>query len=131
MTEPVSATEVGQTEYMKLFMQELTYQDPLKPIDNREFMAQMAQFSALQEARSTNMNLTQLINLNYGNRAISLLGQNVKIAGSNSYGEVMSVIFDAEEKAHVTVSLDDSSGTPTVEAKNIVEVAQKSATNRY
>ena len=38
---------------MKLFTQELTYQDPLKPIDNREFMAQMAQFSALQQAKET------------------------------------------------------------------------------
>ncbi|MDR3443414.1 MAG: flagellar hook capping FlgD N-terminal domain-containing protein [Legionella sp.] len=123
MTEPVSATEVGQTEYMKLFMQELTYQDPLKPIDNREFMAQMAQFSALQEARSTNMNLDKLININYGNRAINLLGRNVKIASSNSYGEVRAVIFDADGKAQVTVSLNDSSGSPTVSAEHIVEVS--------
>lgn len=122
MTEPVSATEVGQTEYMKLFMQELTYQDPLKPIDNREFMAQMAQFSALQEARSTNMNLRELINLTYGNRAISLLGQDVKIKGSNEYGKVRSVTFDSEGKAQITVSLNDSSGSPTVPVTDIVEV---------
>ena len=40
---PMQETGVNQTDYMKLFMQELTYQDPLKPVDNREFMAQMAQ----------------------------------------------------------------------------------------
>lgn len=122
MTEPVSVTEVGQTEYMKLFMQELTYQDPLKPIDNREFMAQMAQFSVLQEARSTNINLGKLIDLTYGNRAINLLGQEVKIKGSNEYGKVRTVTFDSEGKAQITVSLNDSSGSPTVSVTDIVEV---------
>ena len=61
MTDPVNATGVNQADYLKLFMQELTYQDPLKPVDNREFMAQMAQFSSLQEARTTNEHLIKLL----------------------------------------------------------------------
>ncbi|KTD26827.1 flagellar hook capping FlgD N-terminal domain-containing protein [Legionella israelensis] len=51
--ESTSSTSINQADYLKLFMQELTYQDPLKPVDNKEFMAQMAQFSMLQEAQAS------------------------------------------------------------------------------
>jgi flagellar basal-body rod modification protein FlgD len=39
---------------MKILLTQLTYQDPLKPMDNQAFMAQMAQFTALQQAQDTN-----------------------------------------------------------------------------
>lgn len=96
MTESVDAVPVNQADYMKVFMQELTYQDPLKPIDNREFMAQMAQFSTLQQATATNEALEKLIQLQYGNRAVSLLGKNIKIPDDGKYGTVMAVRFENE-----------------------------------
>lgn len=90
---PTEGTGVNQADYMKLFMQELTYQDPLKPVDNREFMAQMAQFSALQEARTTNESLGQLINMTSANQSLMMLGKQVKINGSDEIGTVHQVRF--------------------------------------
>ena len=80
--QPSAGTDVNQADYLKLFMQELTYQDPLKPIDNREFMAQMAQFSALQQAQTTNDSLSQLLGMTSANQSLMMLGKTVKIKGS-------------------------------------------------
>ena len=102
MTDAIDSTQgsgVNQADYLKLFMQELTYQDPLKPIDNREFMAQMAQFSALQEAQSTNQSLNQLLSMTSGNQSLMLLGKYVKFAGSNESLKV--------EGIHVALALFD------------------------
>ncbi|CDZ77055.1 flagellar basal body rod modification protein [Legionella massiliensis] len=87
MTDAIDATQgasVNQADYLKLFMQELTYQDPLKPIDNREFMAQMAQFSALQEAQETSKALAFLKDLAYDNKGLMLLGRKVSLIGNET-----------------------------------------------
>lgn len=91
--EPMQSSGVNQADYLKLFMQELTYQDPLKPVDNREFMAQMAQFSALQEATSTNESMVQLLSMTSGNQSLMLLGKYVKVQGSEELMEVKGVQF--------------------------------------
>lgn len=80
MTQPINATGMDQADYLKIFMQELNYQDPLKPVDNKEFMAQMAQFSALQQAGETNDNLKSLLQMTSANQALSLLNRSVKTA---------------------------------------------------
>lgn len=38
---------LGQADFLKLLTTQLTMQDPLEPADNKEMLAQMAQFSAL------------------------------------------------------------------------------------
>lgn len=125
MTDPINATDVGQADYMKLFMQELTYQDPLKPVDNREFMAQMAQFSALQQATTTNERLAELLWANYGNRSVSLLGKEVKIEGAESYGQIQAVRFPENQMPEVRV-LMDKGGDSWIKADKIMEVITQS-----
>ncbi|EHL30345.1 flagellar hook capping FlgD N-terminal domain-containing protein [Legionella drancourtii] len=121
MTEPVNGVDVGQADYMKVFMQELTYQDPLKPIDNREFMAQMAQFSTLQQASASNENLMKLIQLHYGNRGLSLLGHSVKITGEEGYGLVEAIRFTEEQMPEVRIQRENG-GEPWVDVNHIYEV---------
>lgn len=120
MTEPVDTINVGQADYMKLFMQELTYQDPLKPVDNREFMAQMAQFSALQQAVGTNEGIQNLLKATYDNRGISLLGKSVKIAGSDNYGSVEAVYLHQDKPTEIRIYTDGESITTTLD--QVVEV---------
>lgn len=106
MTEPIDATGINQTDYMKLFMQELTYQDPLKPVDNREFMAQMAQFSSLQETKATNENLVKLLGMTSGSQSLSLLGKNVRISDSDQQGTVTKVEFFEESPPLLSIKTD-------------------------
>lgn len=119
MTEAIDLTQgtsVNQADYLKLFMQELTYQDPLKPVDNREFMAQMAQFSALQEAQSASNSLNQLVSLGHDNKSLMLLGKTVSIRGSALIGTVNKIEFTTNsipiihvltENESLTLSLED------------------------
>ncbi|WP_440994244.1 flagellar hook assembly protein FlgD [Cysteiniphilum litorale] len=71
---------VDQMDFLKLFLQELNYQDPTKPVDNKEFMAQMAQFSALQEARQTRTGVENLQKMLMANQALSLVGRMVELS---------------------------------------------------
>ncbi len=103
---PLQDTGVNQTDYLKLFMQELTYQDPLKPVDNREFMAQMAQFSSLQEARTTNESLTMLLNMTSANQSLMMLGREVKMMGSNDVGRVRQIIFPQNAPPRLTIEIN-------------------------
>lgn len=117
---PTQETGVNQTDYLKLFMQELTYQDPLKPVDNREFMAQMAQFSSLQESRTTNAWLSQLVGMTDANLTLSMLGKQVKVNGADGYGKVTHISFD--QNALPTLSIDINGSTVIKQFSEITDV---------
>ena len=110
MTDGINPTQdsggVNQTDYLKLFMQELTYQDPLKPVDNREFMAQMAQFSSLQEARATNESLNTLAGMTSANQSLMLLGKEVKLEGSEGFGTVKRILFSQTEPPKLMIDIN-------------------------
>jgi flagellar basal-body rod modification protein FlgD len=123
MTDAIDATKgsgVNQTDYLKLFMQELTYQDPLKPIDNREFMAQMAQFSALQEAQASSKSLDMLVSMTNSNQSLMLLGKNVKVAGSDESIKIEGVQFLDQQPPKLMVTMNG--GQVLKELKEITQV---------
>lgn len=107
MTDAIS--NVNQSEYMNLFMQELTYQDPLKPIDNREFMAQMAQFSALEQAQASNDLMGKLAGMTSGNQSLMLLGKTVKFSDSNEPFKVYGVSFPENSQPELMISMNGAS----------------------
>lgn len=41
--------QLGQDEFLKLLTTQLQYQDPIKPVSNEAFVAQLAQFAALEQ----------------------------------------------------------------------------------
>lgn len=53
-------TKLGQDAFMKLLTTQLANQDPLKPQDNGEFIAQLAQFSSLEKLTSIETSMKEL-----------------------------------------------------------------------
>jgi len=89
-------TALGQEDLFKILLTELSFQDPLKPMDNKEFIAQLAQFTNLEQSRQFNKNLETLLSVQSANQSISLLNKTVEIdtGAAPEVGTVISVIFD-------------------------------------
>ena len=51
---------LGQGDFIKLMTTQLQQQDPFKPMDNKEMLAQMAQFSSLAGIDGVNTTLKQI-----------------------------------------------------------------------
>jgi flagellar basal-body rod modification protein FlgD len=101
---------VGLEDFLNIFLTQLNYQDPLEPVDNREFLAQLAQFSSVEIANRTNENTEALLDLNGLSQSIGLLGKqvNVNLEGGSSTGEVIAMNL-VNDQPRLTVSQADGS----------------------
>ncbi len=90
-----SANALGQEEFMKILLTQLTYQDPLKPLDNQQFIAQLAQFTSLEQTRQLNTRVESLLSIESVTQAVGLLNKTVEITGAlgNGIGEVTTLTF--------------------------------------
>jgi len=72
---------LGMQDFLNLLVAQMTNQDAMNPMDNTEFIAQMAQFSSLQA-------MSDLTEMSMQGQATSLIGKNVVVAKYNSQGEL-------------------------------------------
>jgi len=120
----VSRSNLSQNDFIKLFMTELTFQDPLEPINNREFLAQMAQFTNLEQARLTNENISNLVSINATLQSLSIIGKQVEIvtdSGSNITGTVSAVNF-SQDGSLINVKQADGSFLTNIKMSQIKTV---------
>ena len=52
------STGVTRDAFLQLLITQLRYQDPLSPMENEAFLAQLAQFSSLEQMQQLNANFT-------------------------------------------------------------------------
>ena len=89
-----SASTVSNVEfddYMKIFLAQLTNQNPLEPVDNKEFLTQMAAFTELQVAQENSNRLEQMLSVMATNQSVALLGKSVEMSSAGIVGEVTAV----------------------------------------
>jgi flagellar basal-body rod modification protein FlgD len=91
-----SAFGLGFDALLKIILTQLTYQDPLKPMDNFQFVSQLAQFSQIQIGQTTNERLATLVTAQANTQATGLLGREVDIAAGAGIvtGTVTAIAFD-------------------------------------
>lgn len=94
-TAATDAFGLGFEDLLKIVLTQLTYQDPLKPMENFEFVSQLAQFSQIQQTQEMSGALQTLVTAQASSQAASLLGKTVDIgAGASALtGEVIAVTF--------------------------------------
>ena len=71
--------ELGKDDFLKLLITQLSYQDPTAPMDDKQFIAQMAQFSTLEQMTAMASDFNKLTSMLMGNEASGSLGKNVEI----------------------------------------------------
>jgi flagellar basal-body rod modification protein FlgD len=76
--------EMGQEEFMKILIAQLTHQDPTAPMEDKEFIGQMAQLQSLQNMSSMAKDFNRMANLLQGSEATAALGKNVEITDGDS-----------------------------------------------
>jgi len=70
---------LGKDDFLKILITQLSYQDPMAPMEDKEFIAQMAQFSTLEQMTSISKDFSKLTALISGSEATSALGKNVEL----------------------------------------------------
>lgn len=82
---------------LKIILTQLTYQDPLKPMDNFQFVSQLAQFSQIQQGQVMTDKLSALVTSQTTFQSTSLLGKVVDLPTNDSStvisGTVKAVTF--------------------------------------
>ncbi len=68
---------LGQDEFLKLLVTQLKHQDPLSPMKDNEFIAQMAQFSSLEQMTRMNKKMGSLIQEASNTGSYTLLGKKI------------------------------------------------------
>ena len=79
-----ASQELGKDDFLKLLITQLQNQDPTSPMENTEFIAQMAQFSSLEQMTNMSTEFTKLANMLNSGEAVSLLGKSVEVASGES-----------------------------------------------
>ena len=118
-TTPASAQQpLGKDDFLQLLVAQLSAQDPLNPMDSREFSAQLAQFSALEQMTNINSTLEELVTaqLAMGNSSmISLIGKLVDVPGNSfehTQGEATSLAYSLNSEASsTTIEVYNAAGT--------------------
>ena len=117
-TEQAAPTnELGQDTFLRLFITQLQFQDPLDPTSSEEFVAQLATFSSLEQATQTTSLLEDLIaqGTERGRfEAIELIGHQVLATGNtielDSDGVGNLVYQLAGEISSGSITITDSTG---------------------
>ena len=63
--------EMGKDQFLTLLITQLQNQDPMNPTDDKEFIGQMAQFSALEQMQNLNLSMSSLRGINYIGKTVS------------------------------------------------------------
>lgn len=97
-TSSLQANPLGIQDLIKILTTQLNYQDPMKPVDNQQFMAQMAQFTTLQQTQELNAKIEQLIVNQSALQSVGLIGRNVDILYGNTTvtGKVSSISLSGD-----------------------------------
>lgn len=94
----VPVKTLGQDDFLKLIIEQLRNQDPMNPQKDTEFIGQMAQFSALEQAKTMQHDIAGLRTQQQLLQANDLIGRSVQLqAGDGTLieGIVSSVVVDS------------------------------------
>ncbi|HBU48147.1 MAG TPA: hypothetical protein DEB46_07520 [Myxococcales bacterium] len=113
--EPTATQDLDKDSFLKLLVTQLQNQNPLEPMENTEFIGQMAQFSSLEQQVQTNSNLSELAlatSAQISSQAVNLVGKQVMVPGDHVE------LVDAEADIHLSLPASIATGQVEVVDEN-------------
>lgn len=95
-TSTGSKTSVDYESFLKLLVAELKNQDPTKPMESTDFVAQLATFSQVEQTIQTNSKLDQILVANSLTQAESLIGREITTSDGETSGVVQQVKINSD-----------------------------------
>ncbi|TPK65992.1 MULTISPECIES: flagellar hook assembly protein FlgD [unclassified Mesorhizobium] len=90
-SQQTSKTAVDYQSFLKLLIAEMKNQDPTKPMDSTQYVAQLATFSQVEQSVQTNTKLDQIMQSSALSQADALIGRSITSADGKTTGTVASV----------------------------------------
>ncbi|HLH74766.1 MAG TPA: flagellar hook capping FlgD N-terminal domain-containing protein [Chloroflexota bacterium] len=109
---------LGQQQFLQLLVAQLKNQDPMQPMDNTQFVAELAQFSSLEALQQIESNQESSLGSQLLSQAMSLLGHKVTAKGSN--GSPVTATVQGIQMKNSDVLLD--LGSTTVHLSDVQEI---------
>ena len=121
-TQATQATNgmLGKNDFLKLFVAQLTHQDPMNPMQDQDFMGQMASFSTLEQVSNMASENTKIAQSLTSSNAIGLMGRTVTWEDEDGVAHTGLVegVKTTDGKPSLTVG-----GTENVDPSSITQVA--------
>lgn len=110
-----SSSQLNLQDFMRILTSQLNNQDPMKPLDNTEFMAQLAQFTSLEQTRQLNDKLDALLTVQSANQSTGLIGRTVdaRLESGTISGKVSLLDLTGAEP-QLSVTLNNGAVVPNV-----------------
>lgn len=101
-----AGNDLGKDAFLKILITQLTHQDPLDPLKDKDFIAQMAQFSTLEQMTNMNKSIEQMLALNKAS-AVSYIGRVIEYKGDNGLPAYSQVGYVRFEKGKIILNTPD------------------------
>lgn len=111
-----TGSELGKNDFLNLLVTQLRYQDPLEPVDDKEFIAQMAQFSALEQMQNMNSVLTNSEAFNMIGKDVTAKVTDPKTLEVKTVAGIVSTVKISNGKTYLVIDGQD------IEADKVIEV---------
>lgn len=90
-----STANVDYQTFLRLLVAQMKNQDPTKPMESTEYMAQLASFSNVEQSIQLNSKLDQLLSASYLSQADALIGRTITSPDGQVTGTVVEVkVYD-------------------------------------
>lgn len=115
----VPKQELGKDDFLQLLIAQLTHQDPTSPMEDTQFIGQMAQFSSLEQMTNMNKTFTALSDMLTGSSAVNAVGKKVdlELGSSNLSGYISAATRGANPEVMVNGNWYSWSAVKTIYAE--------------
>jgi flagellar basal-body rod modification protein FlgD len=96
---------LGKDDFLKLLVSQLQHQDPMNPVDDKDFMGQVAQFTSVEQLTNMSKAIDSMSTASQTAQSVSLLGKTVawKKADETTGEGVASAVSFADGSIAITV----------------------------